>query len=483
MRILRKIWQLFDDRTGISGIVGPVARHLVPPGTGWLYVFGSATLVAFIVQVVTGIVLATAYIPATGDAYQSLQFISHDALMGNLLRGLHYFGASAMVLLIGIHTIRVFLMGVYKFPREMNWLTGAVLLALTLGMGFTGQLLRWDQNAIWSVIVGAEQARRAPLIGRTLAHFILAGDTVGGATLSRFFAFHVFFLPALIFVLVGFHLYLVLHNGISEPPKVGRSVDRRTYREWYHAYLKREGRPFWPDVAWRDVVFGVVVIICMLALAWIFGPPELGKPPDPTIIEAYPRPDWYLLWYFALLALIPPQLETIVIIFAPLLFGLSLILLPFFANQGERSPLRRPWAIAIVLFALVMIGTLWRAGQEARWSPDFSAEPLPAQVIGARQGPVYEGAQLFHTKGCEACHAIANSGGRRGPDLSTVADRLSREEMTIRILNGGTNMPAFAGNLTPDALDALITFLSSRRRTASEAFPTTTAHSAKPQPK
>jgi ubiquinol-cytochrome c reductase cytochrome b subunit len=462
LQILRKIWNAFDDRAGISRILRPIAGHLVPPHTGWMYVFGSATLVAFIIQVVTGIVLATAYIPATGDAYQSLQFISHDALLGNLLRGIHYFAASAMVLLIGIHAIRVFLMAAYKFPREVNWLTGAVLLLLTLGMGFTGQLLRWDQNAIWSVIVGAEQAGRAPVIGPTLAHFILAGDTVGGATLSRFFAFHVFFLPALIFAFLGFHLYLVLQNGISELPKAGRPVDRRTYREWYHAYLQREGRPFWPDAAWRDVVFGVAVIVTIVVLAWIFGPPELGKPPDPTIIEAYPRPDWYFLWYFALLALIPPHLETTVILFAPLVFGLALILLPFVGSQGERSPLRRPWAMAIVLFIVIIIGTLWRAGHEAPWSPNFTAQALSPQLIGTTQGPVYQGAQLFYAKGCEACHTIENHGGQRGPDLTTVGDRLTAEQMTIRILNGGTNMPPFAGNLAPDDLNALVAFLRSR---------------------
>lgn len=463
MPILKQIWTWFDDRTGLSEVIGPIARHPVPPGTGWWYVFGSATLFVFILQVVTGIALATAYISSTADAYSSLQFITHDALLGNVLRGMHFWGASAMILLIGIHVIRVFLMGSYKFPREINWLTGAGLLLLTLGMGFTGQLLRWDQNAVWSIVVGAEQAGQAPVLGQTLARFILAGDVVGGATLSRFFAFHVFFIPALIFAFVGLHLYLVLRHGISEPPEAGRPVDPQTYRAWYHDLLERHGLPFWPDVAWRDIAFGVATVVVILLLAIIFGPPELGKPPDPTIIQAYPRPDWYLLWYFAVLALIPPTLEPYVIILGPAVFGLTLMLLPLVANRGERSPLRRPWALGVVLMVVIMIGTLWLEGERAPWSPDFTAQPLPAQVVGATSGPVATGAQLFHDKGCEFCHSVAGHGGHRGPDLTDVANRLSPEQMTIRILTGGTNMPAFAGNLSPGELNSLVAFLQSRR--------------------
>ena len=226
MKILKVIWQWFDDRTGIVQLMGPLFNHPVPPKTGWWYVFGSATLFAFILQVVTGIALSSSYITSTGEVYNSLQFITHQAFMGNILRGMHYFGSSAMVLLVGIHLIRVFLTGAFKFPREMNWLTGSVLLLLTVGMAFTGQLLRWDQNGVWTIIVGTEMAGRVPLIGNLLVNFILAGDTVGGATLSRFFSFHVFFIPAVIFGILGFHLYLVVRNGISEPAQAGR--DRRS---------------------------------------------------------------------------------------------------------------------------------------------------------------------------------------------------------------------------------------------------------------
>lgn len=463
MRIIKSVWGWIDDRTGLSATFGPMARHLVPPGTTWLYVFGSATLVAFIIQVVTGVLLATVYVPSAGEAYQSLQFITNQAWLGSFLRGLHYFGASAMVLFIGIHMIRVFLMAAYKYPREMSWLTGVLLLVLTITMGFTGQLLRWDQNAFWSIVVAAEQAGRVPFIGKAVARFILAGDVIGGATLSRFFTFHVFLIPALIFGFVGFHLYLVLRNGISEPPKLGRLLDPKTYRGWYEEHLKRDGHPFWPDAAWRDVVFGVGMLVILVLLAIIVGPPILDKPPDPTIIKAMPRPDWYLLWYFAVLALLPHGLENYVIVLGPLLAGVALLILPLISNKGERHPVRRPWAIAAVLVVVMMISALWVAGKEAPWSPNFDPKPLTTEIIGATSGPVFDGAEVFYKKGCLNCHTISGHGGHRGPNLTTVADRLTENQMIIRIINGGYNMPAFGGNITSAELDQVVAFLQSRK--------------------
>jgi ubiquinol-cytochrome c reductase cytochrome b subunit len=424
-------------------------------------VLGSATLVCFLIQVVTGIALSTSYVTSAGQAYDSLRFISGSEL-GRFIRGLHYFGASGMVLLVGLHTIRVYLTGAFKFPREMNWLTGAALLLFTLLMGFTGQLLRWDQTGVWSAVIAAEQAGRAPLVGPWIARFILAGDVVGGATLSRFYGFHVFFIPAAIFLFLAWHLYLVLHNGISEWPRAGRLVDPKTYRQWYQDLLRTDGVPFWPDAAWRDVVFALAVVLFIATLALTMGPPELTKPPDPSIITAYPRPDWYLLWYFGLLALLPAGTENYVIIYGPLLFGLLLVAAPFISNRGERSPSRRPWAIGIVLFAVLMIGVFWTKALYARWSPDFSARPLPPAVLASSDPQVMHGAELFHDKGCEYCHEVAGYGGKRGPELTDAGSRLTRDQMTWRILNGGVNMPAFGGNLKPQEVDALLAFLQSR---------------------
>ena len=472
-RLLTGTWRWLDDRLGIAALIGPSLKHLVPHDARWWYVFGSATMLAFIVQVATGVALAFSYTSSSSQAYETLQFITNQAPFGSFLRGMHYFGASAMVLMVGAHMAQTFLFGSYKFPREMNWTTGVLLLGFTLVMGFTGQLLRWDQTAAWSVVVAAEQAGRVPLIGNFLAQFILGGTTIGGATLSRFFAIHVFIMPALMFIFIGIHLMLVLRHGIAEPPTAGKEVDPKTYRQEYEELMQKSGHPFWPDGAWRDFVFGTGLIIAIALLAYFVGPPVLDKPPDPSILHADPRPDWYLLWYFALLALIPREVEGYLMILGPVVIGILLLAAPILNNRGERAPSRRPWSIAVVLLSVIMIGSLWIVGANSPWSPNFDPPPLTERVIGASTGPIFEGARVFQTKGCLNCHLISGDGGRRGPDLTYVGDKLSESDIIIRIVNGGVNMPAFGNSIKPDELKQLTAFLQSRKRPMPAGLETT----------
>src|SRR4051812_3521357 len=448
-----------DDRLGFSTTVKPLIEHPVPP-TGWDYTLGSATLIAFTVQVVTGVALAFTYVPTPDHAYESLDFITIGAVLGNVVRGIHFWGASAMVLLVCAHAAQVFLVGAFKFPREVNWLSGTFLLVFTFGMAFTGQLLRWNQDAYWAVVVGAAQAARVPLVGDWLTGILFAGQSVGGATLTRFYATHVFMIPAIVFGLLGVHLYLVLRHGVSEGPVAGVPVDKKTYRQRYEELVHKIGVPFWPDAGWKDVVFALAVGSIVLILAIVPGPPELGNKADPTVVQAYPRPDWYFLWYFALLALIPSNVEDVFIVAFPALIGLLFVMLPFVASTGERSFRRRPWAVGIVTLFTVSVAALVTAGNLAPWSPALDEVKLPEGVTASLSPQAAQGAQLFETRGCINCHRIANVGGQRGPDLSQVGGRLDRDQLTWRILNGGRNMPAYGTALTPQELSALVDFLS-----------------------
>lgn len=462
MNRLRRIWNWIDDRSGISETFLPLMKHPVPPGSKWSYVFGSATLFCLILQVITGIGLSLLYQPSSENAYQSLQFITHQAPLGKILRGIHYFGASGMILFAGIHMIRVYITASYKYPREMSWISGVFLLFLTIGMGFTGQLLRWDSNGVWSSVVAAEQLGRVPLVGKYLARILLGGENIGGQTLSRFFSYHVFLIPALIFVLVGFHLFLVLRNGISEPPEADRPVDPKTYRKWYADMLKREGVPFWPDAAWRDTLFGAMVIICIIGLAIVFGPPELTQQPDPSIVTTNPSPDWYMLPIFSLFALMPPKIESYVIFIGPMLSVIALLALPFISNYGERSPVRRPWAIFGVLCVVAFVGMLLYVGLKSPWSPDFKTKPTYTTTV-AKNPLIQKGAILFYKKGCQYCHRISGSGGVKGPDLTIIGRNWDTQQLNLQIVNGSADMPAYGGMLSKDELNALVQYLEAKR--------------------
>ncbi|MVN22518.1 cytochrome b N-terminal domain-containing protein [Mucilaginibacter arboris] len=463
MKTLKKIWYWIDDRSGFTEIFSPLLKHLVPPGAKWSYVFGSATLFCLVLQVVTGVALSLLYQPSSAEAYQSLQFITHRAAFGNILRGMHYFGASMMIIMVSIHMIRVYLTAAYKYPREMAWISGVLLFFLTIAMGFTGQLLRWDSNGVWSSVVAAEQLGRLPFIGKFAARLLLGGNTINGHSLSRFYSYHVFIIPAIIFLFVGYHLMLVIRNGISEPPKVGRLVDPKTYRKWYQDMLKDKGIPFWPYAAWRDVVFGVGTIITIIILAIVFGPPELTTPPNPAHLNTTPTPDWYMLSIFSLFALMPARIESYMIIIGPMLTILILLALPFVSNKGERHPIRRPWAVFGSACVIIFVFTLFLLGEKAPWSPRFEAKPLTTANIQSSDTEINAGAALFYNKGCLYCHKINNQGGIKGPDLSQIAQRLSKGDMIIRIVNGGGNMPAYGGILNKKELTEVVVFLQSRK--------------------
>jgi ubiquinol-cytochrome c reductase cytochrome b subunit len=246
-------------------------------------------------------------------------------------------------------------------------------------------------------------------------------------------------------------------------PKANQPVVPETYKSEYEGRLKKTGVPFWPTAMWRDAAFSLIVVVGIVTCAVAFGPPVLDKPPDPTTLNVNPAPDWYFLFYFAILSMLPASLETWVILGGPLVVILGLLFLPLVSNKGDRAPSRRPWAIAVVVTSVTVLVVLTIYGAKAPWSPNFAARPIADSIPIAGDAGIRQGAQVFFNKGCIYCHEVNGDGGQRGPNLSRVGDRLNGDQLIIRINNGGHNMPAFAGRITHDELTTLVAFLKSRR--------------------
>src|SRR5437879_13563850 len=260
MQWLKRLYYWTDSRLQLGEPIKEMALQPVPNETAsWWYVFGSAAFVLLMLQIVTGILLALVYVPSAGHAWESLNVLNHQLTLGWFLRAMHGWGSNFMVAVVLIHMAQVFLFGAYKFPRELTWVLGVFLLLMTLGMAFTGQVLRFDQDAYWGLGIGASIASCVPIIGPLAVNLMLGGPIIAGATLSRFFALHVFVVPGLLIAFVSVHLLMVLKLGINEWPMPGRIVRRATYMPEYHALTHNQGVPFVPGAIWKDLFFAAFI--------------------------------------------------------------------------------------------------------------------------------------------------------------------------------------------------------------------------------
>ena len=220
-----------DERTGASGFLRGFLFRKVPKGTNWFYTLGSATMFAFLSQAITGVFLAMYYTPSPTHAYDSVQHITNDAFLGELVRGMHRWGATVMVVLVFLHMGRTFFFGAYKYPRELNWVVGVVLLILTMAMALTGYLLPFDNRSFWATVVAVNITGTGPILGPYLADFLRAGPEFGADTLSRFYAIHMLVIPGLIAALIGVHIYLVTKLGTTAPPWLKAELKEPLERE------------------------------------------------------------------------------------------------------------------------------------------------------------------------------------------------------------------------------------------------------------
>lgn len=446
---MNRVWRWVDERLDLTAIKRTLLDREVPDRLTWWHTLGSAALTVFLVQLVSGVVLATYYSPSPDHAYSSIEYLEREVAGGAMLRGMHKWGASLMVVLVIAHMLRVFSMGAYKYPREPNWILGVLLLSVVLGFSFTGYLLPWDQKAYWATAVGTNIAGTTPVLGAAIATVMRGGSELGAATLTRFYAFHVLWLPLLLVGFVLLHLTLVIRQGIAPLPAVLESgapekTDDAAYPAYYHtayAGAKTTGVRFWPDVIGKDAIVSLVTVLIIAALAAIAGA-DLEPPADPTDTSYVPKPEWYFLPLYQLLKLVPGSLEAVVAVGVPTALILVLLALPFFDRRSRRSLAHRPLAIVSLTVILSAAGLLMGASLREK-SPAAAVEAGRPLTTKERAGRA-----LFQSQQCNGCHKIRGIGGEAGPDLTEVGLRHSSGWMHSFIESPGrfhpeSRMPAY----------------------------------------
>jgi quinol-cytochrome oxidoreductase complex cytochrome b subunit len=350
------LYRWLDDRVQLRDLIDFMGKKYVPlhRGSIWYY-FGGVSLFLFIIQVVTGILLLLYYKGSADQAFESIQFLMSKVSFGWLIRSIHSWSANLFLLATLVHMFSVFFERSYRSPREMTWVTGVLMFFLALAFGFSGYLLPWNQLAFFATKVGTEIAGVIPVIGKPLLVFLRGGEDVSGATLSRFFGFHVAVLPGIFTILLGIHLLLVQRQGMSEPLRAEEAKGTR------------KTMPFFPNFLLRDLLLWLIVLNVLAILA-VFFPWELGHKADAfASAPAGIRPEWYFLFMFQTLKYLPAHLWVIdgevlgVLLFA--LAGLLWLLVPFWdrkSARGQRNRAMTYLGLVIVLYviALTLLGWL-----------------------------------------------------------------------------------------------------------------------------
>jgi ubiquinol-cytochrome c reductase cytochrome b subunit len=459
-RRIAEIGEWIEDRTGLIGGIHHFLYEEIPASSGWHQIFGSVALFLFMVQAFTGILLAFNYAPTPGDSYDSLRYILTAVTGGSLMRGLHHWGASMIIVVVVLHMVQVFLYGAYKKPRETTWMIGVVLLLVTLAYGLTGYLMPWDNRAYWGTTVTTQIAAMSPGIGAYLTQLLGAANGVGVVTFARFYAVHVLILPPATILLVTLHVFLVRKHGVT--PAIGDE-------------LKPKKR-FFPMQVFKDTVaiFFAFALLFVMAVA-VHVP--LEHVADPTDTSYIPRPEWYFLFLFQILKLFSGPFEVVGAVVLPGLAVLTLILAPFIDRGQLVKVTRRFVAIAIVLLAAVGWSALTMAAVKStppqEGAVDFSYPTewmkLTPDQLATSTSPdipafVRQGAAVYQAKHCIACHSINGTGGKIGPPLNGLAKRQTRSWVQDHFadpqkLSPGTIMPPYP--LSAQDRDNLMSYLFS----------------------
>jgi len=348
------IWVWFNDRLDFQKAID-FARHKMVPlhrNTIW-YLFGGMVLFLFMVQVVTGALLLTYYRSGPESAFESVKFIVSEVPFGWLVRSVHSWSANLLIALLFTHMFSTFLLKSYRSPRELTWMTGVILLFLSLLMGFTGYLLPWNELAYFATKVGTQIAGSVPFLGSFIMRVLRGGSDVTGATLTRFFGFHVFVIPALLALVIAVHVYLIQKQGMSK--SLGVEVKEKT------AGRKSPEIPFYPDFIFRDLIAWLCVTVVLVSLA-VLSAWQLGTKADPlSSAPAGIRPEWYFVFMFQTLRMFPSKIgpmegeQLAITLF--LLAGVFWLFVPFLDRWTFPGPKARIFTV-IGILAIVYMGTM-----------------------------------------------------------------------------------------------------------------------------
>lgn len=444
--MLRSIFDWIDDRTGLPSAIRHFMDEEIPASSGWHQVFGSVALFLFFTQAFTGTMLALNYAPTPGEAYNSIRYIMNEVTGGWLIRGLHHWGASAMVIVVVLHMVQVLLWGAYKRPREATWMVGILLLLLTLAYALTGYLLPWDNRAYWGTVVTTQIAASPPGAGPWVLRLMGAEEGVGVVTFARFYSVHVLVLPPLTLLLILFHVYLVRRHGVAPAP--GDET--------------RPRKRFFPEQAFKDTAAIFAVFAILFTLAVVARAP-LGRLADPTDTSYIPRPEWYFLFLFQLLKYFEGPLEIVASVILPTLAIAALFVLPFIDRAPAVAVTRRTFAAAAVVLAGIGWAGLTLAALRSTPPAAFAADsegPMEWRELSPEE---LAGVGYFRRERCDSCHAMGlNAPPKVGPNLGAGGRPRDAAWMIAHFkapqsLVPGSSMPPLA--LSDSQLNALAAFL------------------------
>jgi len=354
--MLKRLYRWLDLRIGVGELVEKeLTGYLLPRNINEWYSLGSVLLVIFALQVITGMLLMIYYVPDADKAFKSVTFIMNEVPYGWLIRLCHAVGSNMMVAVLILHMLSTLIMGSYKAPRELNWVTGFTLLALVQGISLTGYLAPWSQLSFWATTVATNSASAVPVLGPYLVEFLRGGKLVGPATLGRFFAMHAAVLPVVIAALIGAHLFILKRTGISAPP-FGKDETANPFEARdYHYQGHPGGIPFFPNFLLQDLTSISIYFAIFLAVVF-FWPnlpftPDAFVPADPFKTPAHIKPEWYFLANYQTLKIFPSELLGLSVQAAAMTF---LALLPFLDRSPERHPLKRPVFLTLVIAGLLL---------------------------------------------------------------------------------------------------------------------------------